>query len=143
MSVDPYSIEVPQEVGRKAHRIGVGALLLLIVVQLDWYLRAAPPQTIPVTWVLAFMLTPLLVPAIGVVLKRPKALFWAGFMSMLHFMHGVSEAWTVPEVRELALLEVLFSSVLACAAGWHGMARRKAWRRLFSQALDRQSMGRD
>ena len=38
---------------------------------------------------------------------------------------------------------MLFSSVLACAAGWHGMARRKAWRRLFSQALDRQSMGRD
>jgi len=140
MSVDPYSIQVPPEIGRTAHRIGVAALCLLILLQLDWYLRAAPPQRIPLTWVLLVTLTPLLVPALGILLKRPKALFWAGFMSLLHFMHGVSEAWAVPAVRELALLEVLFSSVLACAAGWHGMARRKAWRRLYNAALERSSV---
>jgi uncharacterized membrane protein len=140
VSIDPYSIKVPDEVGRLAHRLGEWALVSLIVLQLVWYLRVAPPQSIPLAWVLGIMLTPLLIPAIGLLLRRPKALFWAGFMSMLHFMHGVSEAWAAPEVRTVATIEVLLSTLLACSAGWHGMARRKAWRRLYNDAIGKPSV---
>lgn len=111
-----------------ARRIGIAALFALLALQLAWHAWLAPPTVVPTWLVLAVFALPLAVPAIGVLRGRRTALFWGGLVSLLHFCHGVSEAWTTPDVRGLALMEVALSLTLIAAIGYDGLQRRRAAR---------------
>jgi uncharacterized membrane protein len=109
-----------------AWRIGLLCFVALFVLQPVWHLWLAPAHNFDPPVITALALTPLLPPAIGLLLRRPNALFWAGFLSLLHFCHGVMEAWTSPDVRWLALLEVALSVGLSLGVGIDGIQHLKA-----------------
>ncbi len=108
------------------------ALAALLVLQLVWYAWLVPPLVIPIWLALLLAAGPLVMPVIGLLLRRPNAMFLAATLALLYFSHGVMEAWADPAVRELALAEVLLSVLLIGFAGWpswrDGMARRRAKR---------------
>jgi len=107
-------------------------LAALIGLQLAWYGWLAPPQTIPLWLALGLAVGPLLLPVLGLILRRPKAMFLAATLALLYFCHGVMEAWADPSVRLLAWAEIVLSVTLIGFSGWQswrdGMARRRAKR---------------
>lgn len=116
----------------KPELIAKFALFGLLALQLAWYGWLAPPQVIPIWLAIMLAAGPLLLPVIGLLLRRPNALFLAATLALLYFSHGVMEAWADGSVRALALSEVLLSMALIGFAGWpswrDGMARRRAKR---------------
>ena len=72
---------------------------------------------------LVFTLPPALL-AIGVLLRRGKAAFWAGVLALFWFSHGVMSAWSHPEHRLLAWLELLLALAVIGVASTPGLRRR-------------------
>lgn len=133
---DENASPVPEHVGRRAWRIGVVLLWALIALQLAWYLVLLPPARVS-PWVpLTFLGLPLLIPALCALANMKKALFWAGFIAMFHFTHGVMEAWTVPAALWPGLIEAALAAGVCCAAAWHGLSRRIYWRKLVTAAAE-------
>ena len=131
---DENASPVPAHVGRTAHRIGAVLLFALIALQVLWYLHWLPPERARPLVALAIAAVPLLIPAVFLLLRARKALFWAGFIAMFHFTHGVMEAWSVPAALLPGLLEALLAAGVCCAAAWHGLSRRIYWRKLVEAA---------
>jgi uncharacterized membrane protein len=127
---DENASPVPEHVGRTAWRLGLAFLLALIALQFAWYLWWLPPASASPWLPLSVFALPLIVPALFALLRFKKALFWAGFIGMLHFTHGVMEAWTVPAALWPGIAEALLAAGLCCAAAWHGLSRRIYWRKL-------------
>lgn len=100
----------------------------LLVLQPLWHGWWDPPEQLPVWLVLGIAMLPLVLPAIGVLRRRPGALFLAGLVSLLYFSHGVAEAWSNPSARAPALVEVAFSLLLVASIGAAGLQRRRARR---------------
>jgi uncharacterized membrane protein len=108
-----------------ARWISAAALVALLAVQWAWRWQAAPST---IAWVLpALYSLPLLPPALGFVLRRPRAPLWAGIAALLYFCHGVAEARVSGGPWPWA--EILLSLALVFAAGWPGIAAKIAKRR--------------
>ncbi len=107
-------------------RLGLLAFWLLFALQWLWHGWLSPPLRLPVWLPLLLFAGPLLVPAFGLLRRRPNALFWAAVVSLLHFCHGVSELWTDPQVTALAATEIALSLLLIGAVGIDGLGRRRA-----------------
>jgi uncharacterized membrane protein len=105
------------------HRVGIAAWVALLLLQCAWYGWLFPPQHMPSWLVLGITVLPLLLPflAIGNV---PRALLWAGMLSLFYFCHGIAESWSSPAERVPALLEVMLALVLIGALGAGVKARR-------------------
>lgn len=101
-------------------------VLALLLLQPLWHGWLHPPQRLPVWLVLSVALLPLLLPAIAVARRRPGALFLCGLVGLLYFCHGVAEAWSNPDERVPALLEVALSLLLVGAIALAGRQRRRA-----------------
>lgn len=89
--------------------LGYTGLLLLLVL---WFAWISPPEVLPRSIVLLLMTVPLLIPLRGLLYGRPYTFAWTSFLALFYFIHGVSEAWSAPDVRLLALLEIFFSTLL-------------------------------
>lgn len=100
-------------------------LLALLALQLYWHGLAPPPRSAMGWAALGVAVLPLLAALPGAWKARPMPLFWANFMALLYFCHGVSEAWTTPEVRVLAFVEIALSVVVICAYGAFGLRSRR------------------
>lgn len=101
-------------------------ILALFALVLAWQLWLAPPQRIPAAIAATLHALPLL-PALLLLLRGHRAApFWGAVAALFLFCHGVSEAWSAPQVRSLALLEILISVVLVVAASWRGLIARFA-----------------
>jgi uncharacterized membrane protein len=108
-----------------AMRLG---LLALLALQVAWHGLLPPPRS-PLGWTaLAVAVLPLLAVLPGAWQARPAPLFWANILALLYFCHGVSEAWTTPELRLLALVEAALAAAIVCAYGAFGLASRRALR---------------
>jgi uncharacterized membrane protein len=57
--------------------------------------------------------------------RPPRALLLAGMLALFYFCHGVSEAWSAPATRILALVEVALSLLLIGALGAAVQRRKK------------------
>ena len=118
-----------------ARSIGVVTFWLLLALQPIWHIWLSPASVLP-PWLLVSLLTlPLLPPTIGLLLRKPSALFWGGVIGLLHFCHGISELWTDSTVTALALTEVLLTTALICAIGWDGLKKRRAAKAVMQPAL--------
>ena len=106
----------------------LAAFWLLLALQPTWQLLLSPARVLPPSLVTALLTLPLLPAAIGLLLRRPSALFWGGVMALLHFCHGIMELWTDPSVTGLALAQVGLSTGLISAIGWDGLQKRRAQR---------------
>ncbi len=107
------------------YRIGLIAWALLVVLQLVWHAWLFPPQSIPITLLLAITVVPLLLPLFAIRDVR-RALLWVGILSLFYFCHGVSEAWSsAGGERWLAVAEIVLTVLLIAALG-AGVKRRSA-----------------
>ena len=101
---------------------GYFGIWILIPVWYGWLVES----TLPLWLILGVLLTPLLFPLRGLLMGRAYTYAWSAFLALLYFAHGISESWTWPEERLIALLEVGLSILwFACAMFY---ARLKALR---------------
>lgn len=106
-------------------RSGLVAMLLL---QVAWHGFLPPPRSALGWSALAIAVLPLLLVLPGAWRAQPNPLFWANLLCLLYFCHGVSEAWTQPAMRGLALLEIAIAVVVVSAYGAFGLRSRRAAR---------------
>ena len=106
-------------------RIG---LLALLALQIVWHGLSPMPRS-PLGWsALAAAVLPLLLVLPGAWRARPAPLFWANLLCLLYFCHGVSEAWTAPDMRGWAFVEIALSVIVVGAYGAFGLNSRRAAR---------------
>ncbi len=104
-------------------RIGLFVWAALTLLQIVWHAWWFPPQTIPTWLLLAITVIPLLLPVLA--LRNPRrALLWVGILSLFYFCHGVSEAWSAPQQRWLALVEIVLTLLLISTLG-AGVRRKR------------------
>ncbi|WP_448142055.1 DUF2069 domain-containing protein [Stenotrophomonas bentonitica] len=72
---------------------------------------------------LVFTAPPLLL-ALGVLMGRGKAMFWAGVLALFWFSHGVMSAWSHPETAHWAWLELLLALAVIGVSSAPGLRRR-------------------
>ncbi len=85
--------------------IGYFGLWLLIPI---WYIWLTESQ-LSLGIILGFLLVPLLFPLYGLLRNHVYTYAWSTFLSLMYFAHGVSEAWTIPQDRLYAGLEIFLS----------------------------------
>lgn len=112
-----------------ARRVAHAALLALFALALAWQLLLAPPQQLPRALAAALHAAPLLPALVLWLRRRPGAAFWGAVAALLLFCHGVTEAWSRPELRPLAFAEIALALLLVFAASWDGLRARIAKRR--------------
>lgn len=83
------------------------ALLLLLSL---WFLWLAPSPSMPKSLMLFFGIGPLMFPLRGLLYGKAYTFAWSSLLILAYFTHGVVEAYADPEVRLLALIEI----ILAC-----------------------------
>ena len=71
---------------------------------------------------------PLLLPLPGIVMLRPRALVWGGYLALLYFMFGVMEWWSAPGQWLMAAAETVLSTayLLALARATRKQRRPKS-----------------
>lgn len=72
---------------------------------------------------LVFTLPPLLL-LVGVLLGNAKASFWAGVFGLFWFSHGVMLAYSSPDERALAWIEIVLAIVIILASSWSGLSAK-------------------
>lgn len=102
---------------------GLG-ILALLALQFVWHAGVAPPRSGPPWFTALVFALPLLPVVVLVLLRHPRAAFWGALAALLYFCHGVTEAWTAPDVRGLAWIEILLSVLVVFATSWPGLRRR-------------------
>ncbi len=96
---------------RSAALIGYFGLIALLLV---WQLWLSPPQ-LPTAFVLLVLVGPLLPVLRGMVQGRAKSHFWASILALFYCVHGIGEAYAVPQERLLGAVEILLSIDLYAA----------------------------
>jgi len=100
----------------------------LLVLQWGWRL-SLPPTPWP-AWLAALLFSlPLLAPAIGFLLGRPRAALWAGTLALFYFCHGIAELRASPEQAAWATAEIVLSLAMVIAGSWPGLAAKLRRRR--------------
>ncbi len=80
----------------------------LVLLALYWFGWSAPtPRDAAVS--LSWAAAPWVPLAAAAIFRLPGLWVYGGIGALLCFCHGVMEAWVAPEVRALALIEVLLS----------------------------------
>ena len=97
----------------------------LLLLQLIWHASIAPPANGQIGLALLLVLPPLLLPLLALRRGPRRALLWVGIVSLGYFCHGVVAAWSIPEIRSLAMAEIALSLVLIGTLGWVVQADRQ------------------
>jgi len=96
--------------GKKAaYWLQLTSYFSLIFFITAWITLLDPPQTFPIALLLICCVVPLLLPMMGVLNGKDKPVNWAAYLSLLYFIHGVSEVMTSPATRILGIVEVIIS----------------------------------
>jgi uncharacterized membrane protein len=107
----------------RGHRVVVAGLLALTLLYGAWFGPRGEWFAFAV-----FAIPPLLL-AVATLRARRQAPFWAGVLALAWFSHGVMVAWTRPDERLQAWLELLLALVIVAAASLPGLRARFARRR--------------
>jgi len=73
------------------------SMLGLVLLQPLWFVFLSPPEALPMAFVLAITLTPLLLLLPGCWMLKTRSLVIAGIALMAYFSIGVMEAWASAE----------------------------------------------
>ena len=101
-------------------------LLALIAVQLIWYGWLNPPQILPLAMALGLSVMPLLVVLPFAWALKPHGLVVAGLVLLIYFSIGVTEAWVRPDLRVIALVQVILVVLYFTALATNRRRRRPA-----------------
>ncbi|GEM_PF-1109984 len=81
--------------------------LALLAIQLVWFGWLYPSEWFG-RWIpLALFALPMLIPARGIWNKNPRAVVLGGTILLIHFSIAVTEAWSNPEVRIIACIQLV------------------------------------
>jgi len=94
---------------KAAYWLQLLSYLSLIGFITAWITVLAPPQTFPIGLMLIACVVPLLLPLMGVLHGRDKPVNWAAYLSLLYFIHGVSEVFASAPTRLLGIVEIIIS----------------------------------
>jgi len=94
---------------KTAYWLQLISYLALIAWMTAWITLLSPPQSFPVALLLIIFVVPLLLPLMGVLHGRDKPVNWAAYLSLLYFIHGITEAFANPATRYLGLVEIILS----------------------------------
>ena len=109
--------------GRSA-RMTFAGVMALLAIQWLWHAALFPSGHPRGYWIAGVLSFPLALLAIALWLGRPSARYWSGVIALLYFCHGVTEAWTLPAERGIALVESGLAVAVILAANWNGLASR-------------------
>ncbi|ORU91877.1 MAG: hypothetical protein A6F71_08565 [Cycloclasticus sp. symbiont of Poecilosclerida sp. M] len=93
---------------RTAYLLQLYSYLALIAFITSWIVVIAPPETFPIAMVLIVCVVPFLFPLMGVLHGREKPVNWAAYLSLLYFIHGVTEAANT-STRLMGVIEIFLS----------------------------------
>lgn len=83
--------------------------LALLLLQPTWHLLLPDPWGSQ-NWILALIASlPLLLPVAGIAAGRFRSMTWGGFLAVLYFVIGVMEAWSNPDQRIPACVQIVLS----------------------------------
>ncbi|MHA6205561.1 DUF2069 domain-containing protein [Dyella soli] len=99
-----------------SYRVGLASWAALTALQVLWHGWLFPAQVFPVAVALALTVVPLLLPLLAIRDVR-RALLWVGILSLFYFCHGIAEAWSSPDERVLALIEIALTLTLIGTLG--------------------------
>ena len=100
------------------------AVMSLFALQWLWHTVLFPSTPSRGYWVAIAFSLPLALLALALWLRRTSARYWSGVIALLYFCHGVTEAWTLPAQRGIALAESALAVAVILAANWNGLASR-------------------
>ena len=109
----------------------IAALLALVALYAVWF----HDDKHRIASLLVFAAPPLLL-ALGALARRRTAPFWAGVFALAWFSHGVMSAWTHPETRVFALIEVALALVVVFAGNATGLRARFGKRGVEKHSVD-------
>ena len=101
---------------------------LLLLMPL-WLLWLHPSSTSYLSLIVFWL--PLLLPLKGLLQGKPYTYAWANFVVLLNFSHSCCCLWLFPAERQLALLELIFSTLmLICGSYYARQQGRKLGQKL-------------
>ncbi|KUF24941.1 DUF2069 domain-containing protein [Xanthomonas phaseoli] len=103
---------------RATHWLLSAALLPLAALFAVWFHDDPRPLAALIVFVLPAALTGVLA------VRSARARFWAGVFALGWFSHGVMAAWSQPQARAMAWLELLLALAVVGLVGGPGMAAR-------------------
>lgn len=62
-------------------------------------------------WLTVFACLPLLIPVAGLIRQQHRSMIWAGVLLIMYFTAGVTQAWTNPDHRWAAIIQVILAIV--------------------------------
>ncbi len=86
---------------KAAYWLQLLSYLSLIGFITAWITLLSPPETFPIGLVLIAWM--------GVLHGRDKPVNWAAYLSLLYFIHGVTEAVASPDTKILGIIEIIIS----------------------------------
>ena len=108
-----------------ALRLGTGALLTLLILQIVWHGWWLPPASAQFWPTLALAVAPLL-PGLWITLDNPRrGVLIGGMVSLFYFCHGVSAMYSDPSARIPASAEIALALLVIGAGGWDARAYRR------------------
>ncbi|BAV96800.1 DUF2069 domain-containing protein [Lysobacter enzymogenes] len=104
----------------RAHWVLLASLIALSALFALWYLL---PGKHWIAGLSVFVLPPALLAA-GVALRSRLAAYWAGVLALFWFCHGVMLAWSSPDERLYAWIELILALAVIFSANLAGMKAR-------------------
>lgn len=97
-------------------RLALFSYFALLILLMLWFTWLAPSKTMPTSLVILFGIGPLMFPLRGLLYGKTYTYAWSSFLILLYFIHGVVEAYADPEVRLLAVMEIVLSCLFYVGA---------------------------
>ena len=94
---------------RVTYFITLSGYFSLFVLMMLWPTVLEPPEKLPISLALLFMVGPLMLPLRGLLHGRAYTFAWAGFIALIYLLHGMYRAYIDTGVPVLAILEIIFS----------------------------------
>jgi len=88
----------------------------LVITVVIWYFIADPPRFVFSTILSLLYLGILLLPAYGLIRKKPGTYMWSSYLILLVFMHAIVETYANSEHRGYAITELVLSTVYFISA---------------------------
>ncbi len=92
-----------------SHSITLAGYFGLLILLLNWFTWYSPPQEIPRSLVLIFVVVPLLTPLRGLLYGKRRTHQWANFLALPYFAMGIDYAFNYGVDAHLGWLVILFS----------------------------------
>ena len=104
-------------------RIGFAALIALTLLEVIWHAWLLPGSSISATLIVTAL------PAAFCVLlctrNLRRGVLVGGMLCLLYFAHGVSSAYSEPDARVLAFIEIALALTVIGALGWDSRGYRR------------------